>query len=97
MCARRTTNTRHPRRETPAQERRAYLSPSWSSSFRRALALAGESRAAGVLVSALPQASRAERTELLELLRVATGEDLGQDLGPWIRRYGGSPAEGAKG
>ena len=59
----------------------------------KALALEGEPRAAGVLVEALQDASKendAERLELLELLRVATGEDLGQDPGPWISRYGGA-------
>ncbi len=61
----------------------------------RALALAGEPCAAGVLAEALREAPESERGELLELLRVATGEDLGQDPGPWVKRYGGTPA-GAK-
>ena len=61
----------------------------------KALALAGEPRAAGVLAEALGEASQVERQELLELLRVATGEDLGQDPAPWIRRFGGTAATGA--
>ncbi len=62
----------------------------------KALALAGEPCAAGVLAAALraPETTEAERKDLLELLRVATGEDLGQAPGPWIQRYGGTqPAD----
>jgi len=53
----------------------------------RALALSGDDAGAGLLAAALLGAGPAERRELVGLLRVATGEDLGEDIRPWTDRY----------
>lgn len=54
----------------------------------RALALNGDRTGVPCLVEALDSASPEERRELVEALRTATGEDLGEDARGWMLRYG---------
>ena len=54
----------------------------------RALATAGDRSGAALLAGALAGADASSRGEWVSLLRTATGEDLGEEAGPWMERYG---------
>lgn len=59
----------------------------------RALAAGGDPVGVPLLIQALGTDKIGEKDALLGLLRTATGEDLGKEVGPWQARYGsvGSP------
>ncbi len=54
----------------------------------KALGLSGDAASVGPLVDALARSEPAARAELIQILRTATGEDLGDEPEGWILRYG---------